>query len=111
MSWNKWSSEGKINIDIGSPIFPYLWYLGSECGSGVYAYKSQTTQGNHREYRLLIKKVSQLGGSDDPHIIVHLNTRSHPPIQMWHYTDRENGQRIGSVEEDLFSILVAALAR
>ena len=111
MSWAKWSPEGQLKIDESSEIFQYLWYLGSNNGSKIYAYKSQIREGNHREYRLLIKRLSQLGGSDDPHLIIHLNTKAYPPIQAWHYTDKANGKRIGAVESYLLDILMTALVR
>lgn len=110
MSWSKWQNEGKINIDANNPIVPFLSYLGSGCGAGVYAYKVQRKVDTSQEYRLLIKRLNQLGGSDDPHLIFSVNLRKYPPIQMWHYKGA-NGKHIGSIEGKLIGAVLGAMLR
>ncbi|MGB5961607.1 MAG: hypothetical protein WBG73_13155 [Coleofasciculaceae cyanobacterium] len=113
MNWTPWGNEGKINIDASNPVVPFLSYLGSDCGPGVYAYKVQPRVHSHKEYRLLIKRLDQLGGSDHPHLIFQINLRKYPTIQVWHYTAAPgaDGKRIGSIEENWISVLVGAMLR
>lgn len=110
MTYERWSREGQINIDADSPIAPYLRYLGSDCHPGVYAYKIKKKQGSTREFKMLIKRLSQFGSSDENHLIFDFNLKKHPPIQFWHFKDA-NEIYIGSSEHAMISIVLGALLK
>ncbi|MDJ1180536.1 hypothetical protein PJF56_16875 [Roseofilum sp. BLCC_M91] len=112
MGFHGWSSEGKLNIEAGSPFVDLLGYLGSGCGPGVYAYKSkilQVKQSSKPVYRLLINKLGQV--DDYPHLIIDFKPQDpYHPVEAWHYS-KSNTERIGSVNELAIRTLMTVLSK
>lgn len=112
MGFHGWSSEYKITITPDHVFVDLLPYLGPDCGPGVYGCKNkilQVKQGGKPVWRLLIKK---LGQADHPHLIIDFKPLDRDnPVEAWHYTERDKGFRIGSVDEFAIRTLMTVLLK